>query len=275
VTAARPERAVALALGGLLALVFGATASFHVASWTLGTASRTQHRVIPGATSVGVVADGHVDVEVETGSAGAVTVDSVAHGSLRAPHLNVSVDGDTVHVAGGCGPVWFGHCSATVTVRVPPGGSARVRSHEGDVRASGLSGPVRLVTGSGDVDADNLTGSADLHTSSGDITAHDLSGPARLETGSGDVAAEGLSGPGARASTGSGDVTMLFSSAPASASADTGTGDINLLVPRGFAYRVQAETTFGDRVVEVDTSGTRHRLQAHTGSGDVVVGYSS
>ena len=273
-TAVRTERAVFLAVGGLLALMFLVWAICGVAGWTLGTATRSQHRVIPGARTVGVFADGHVDVVVETGSAQQVTVDSVARGSLRAPHLSVAVNSESVHVSGGCGPVWFGHCRATVTVHVPPGGAVLVSSHEGDVRASDLSGPVRLVTGSGDIDASDLTGTADLHASSGDISAHDLSGPATLAAGSGDVAGDGLTTPHARASTGSGDVTLVFSSAPASARADTGSGDVSLLVPRGPAYAVDAATASGDRVVGVDTTQRAdHTIRARTGSGDVVVEY--
>ena len=275
-TAARTERTLALAVGGLLAVLFVLMASFHVASWTLGTASRTQHRVIHDASALTIFAGGHADVVIEAGAGPDATVDAVARGSLRAPRLHVSVDGADVHVAGGCGPVIFSHCSATVTVRVPAGDAVTVHSGAGDIQLSDLSGPAQVDAGSGDISASDLTGPADLDTGSGDVDGHHLTGPVTLASDSGDVEGDGLSGTTARASTGSGDVTLLFSAPPATADAETGSGDVTLLVPRGVAYAVDAVTSSGDRVVNVDTSGgSGHALRVRTGSGDVTVANGS
>ncbi len=253
-TAARTERALALAVGGLLAVVFVVIASFHVAGWTLGSGTRTQHRVIHGASGVDVFADGHADVMVEAGTERDATVDAVTRGSLRAPRLRLSVQGADVHVSGGCGPVLFGNCRASVTVRVPAGAAVTVHSGNGDVELSGLSGPVRVDAGAGD------------------ISASDLSGPTDLHTGSGDVEGDALSSPTVRAGSGSGDLELLFSAPPAEADAETGSGDVTLLVPRGAAYAVDAETSSGDRVVGVQTSRrSGHALHVRSGSGDVSV----
>lgn len=275
-TTARADRTVALAVGGLLALMFLVWASFGVAGWTLGSVTHRQHRVIPGAADVRVSASGHADVILEPAPGPAVTVDTAVRGSLHAPPLRLSVAGDEVNVTGGCGWTWFGHCRATVTVRVPPGRAAMVDTDAGDVQVSGLSGRVRLSTGSGDVTASDLTGPADLRTGSGDVEAHDLSGTAMLASDSGNVVGDALAAATASARSGSGDVELLFSSAPATVSAETGSGDVSLLVPRGPAYAVDAGTGSGGRSVGVATSArSDHALRARTGSGDVVVEYGS
>ena len=276
-TAARTERAAFLVVGGLLALMFLVWAVCGVAGWTLGTATHREHRVIPGpVAAVRIDGSGHDSVVVAAGDGERVTVDSVARGTFRAPHLEIGVNGASIHVAGGCGHVWLGHCHASVTVRVPPGTAVEVDSGVGDVAASGLSGPVRLRSGAGDVSASELTGPAELHTGSGDVDAHDLTGTARLASDSGDVEGDGLSGAATHASSGSGDVDLLFSSAPAGVDAESGSGDVALLVPRGTAYAVDAGTSSGDRTVGVDTSPrSGHSLRARTGSGDVTVEYGS
>jgi hypothetical protein len=272
-TATRAERGLALLVGGGLAIAFALWGALHVAGWTLGTATRSDHRVIAGpVAAVSVLTEGHGDVVVEAGTGPDVTVDSTARGAFYAPHLNTSVEADTIRVSGGCDNDWFDRCHAEITVRVPPGTSVDIRAGSGDVDVSGVSGDVRLVTASGDVTASDLGGTADLRTSSGDVDVHDLSGDAVLRSGSGDVAADGLTSDTARARTGSGDVDLLFSAAPRHVDAETGSGDVSLLVPRSARYAVDAETSSGDRVIGVPTSSrASHVLRARTGSGDVTV----
>jgi DUF4097 and DUF4098 domain-containing protein YvlB len=228
--------------------------------------------VIRDATAVTVFAGGHADVVVEAGAGPDATVDAVSRGSLRAPRLRLSVDGGDVHLAGGCGPVIFGHCRATVTLRVPTGAVVTVHSGEGDIQLADLSGPVHVDAGSGDISASDLTGPADLDTGSGDVDAHHLTGAVKLNSDSGDVVGDALSGATARAVTGSGDVTLVFSAPPATAVAETGSGDVTVLVPRGVAYAVNADTSSGDRFVGVDRDArSDHSLRVRSGSGDVTV----
>ncbi len=273
-TAARPERTLALAVGGLLALLFIGIAGFHAVSWTLGTTARRQHRVIAGGSGVTVFASGHADIVVEAAVGPDVTVDTVARGSFRAPRLNVAVAGTSIHLAGGCGPVIFGRCRATMTVRVPPGEAVTLHSGEGDIDLDGLSGRVRVDAGAGDISASDLTGATQLATGSGDIDAHGLTDVVTLASSSGDVEGNGLSGAHASARSGDGDVELTFSSPPATADAESGSGDVTVLVPRGPAYTVTAGTASGDRSGDVaSTPDAQHTIHARTGSGDVTVAY--
>jgi Putative adhesin len=272
-TATRTERGVALLVGGGLAVILVVWGAIHVAGWTLGTASHTEHRVIHGPLSaLRIDNDGRGDVVVESGSGPDVTVDSEARGSFRAPRLRVDVNGSDVRVHGGCGPALFDRCQASVTVRVPSGTPVEVSSR-GDVSAFGLSGPVRMTTASGDVTAADVSGAAQLSTSSGDIQVHDLSADATLETGSGDVEGSDLSAGTVRARSGSGDVDLVFATAPDRADAQTGSGDVDLVVPHGARYAVDAETASGDRTI-VGVPRRRHSghvLHVRAGSGDIAI----
>jgi hypothetical protein len=274
-TTARAERLAGLLVGGGLALVFVLWAAFGVAGWTIGTASRTQHRVIPGpVNALRIDGTSGNDVAIEAGSGPDATVDSVAHGSFRAPRVRVEANGASIRVSGGCRSFWLGRCHVDITVRVPPGTAVQVDASSGDVSASGLSGPVRLSTSSGDVSASDLSGPAALHSGSGDTDAHELAGTASLVSSSGDVEGNGLTSPAVEAHAGSGDVDLLFSTAPQSVDAETGSGDVSLLVPRTAAYAVHAETSSGHGVVGVRTDPHASRvLRARTGSGDINVLY--
>jgi hypothetical protein len=275
-TATRPDRALALLIGGGLAVAFVLCGAMNVAGWTLGTATSGEHRVIHGpVAALRITGDGGDDVVVEAGTGPGVTVDSVARGSFHAPRPRVAVNGASVSVGGGCGAVWFDHCHASVTVRVPPGTPVEVGSRSGDVSVAGLSGPVRLTTASGDVSARELTGPVEVHASSGDVDVHDLSGTATLEASSGDIEGNGLSSRTVHARTGSGDVDLLFATAPHDVDAETGSGDISLLVPRGRRYAVDAEPSSGERVVGIRTDPRASRVvRARTGSGDINVLYA-
>jgi len=122
-TATRAERGLALLVGGGLAVIFMIWGAIHVAGWTLGTAGRSEHRVIhvPSVDGLHITSDGRGDVVLEAGSGPDVTVDAEARGSFRAPRLRVDVNGSSLNLHGGCGPVLVGRCSASVTVRVHPG----------------------------------------------------------------------------------------------------------------------------------------------------------
>lgn len=238
-TAARPERTLALAAGGLLAVVFVIWAAFGVAGWTIGTASRSEHRVIAGPVrALRIDGAGRNDVAVEEGPGPDVTVDSVAAGSFRAPHVRVETTATSIHISGGCRPFWFGHCRVSLTVHVPPGTPVDVNASSGDISASGLSGPVRLATSSGDVSATGVR--------SRTVDAH----------------------------AGSGNVDLGFAAAPRSVDAETGSGDVSVLVPRGGVYAVDAETSSGDRTVGVRSDARAAAVvRARAGSGDISVLY--
>jgi hypothetical protein len=233
------DRILALVVGGGLAVILTICSALNVAGWTVGTAHRSEHRVLRGDLQQVRIDGGSGDVTLVPTSGRNVVVDSRAEGTLWLPKLDTRIDGDRVTVNGHCHVVVFGSCGATFVVHVPAGVAVRVRASSGDVRASGLSGPVALETSSGDVAGTELSAAV--------VSAH----------------------------ADSGDVDVDLVSAPRSVSASASSGDVSITVPRGDeAYDAQVESSFGDRHVGVRTDpGSARRLRAVTSAGDVTIGY--
>jgi DUF4097 and DUF4098 domain-containing protein YvlB len=100
-----------------------------------------------------------------------------------------------------------------------------------------------------------------------------------LRSSSGDVEATGVDVGDIDARTSSGDVTVELGSAPRQVDTVTSSGDVLVVVPYVLGdvyYDVEADTSSGDRVVDVRTDPlSDRRIEAHTGSGDVTVRYTS
>jgi hypothetical protein len=274
---ARSDRRVALVAGLLLALLFTGCAAMQVAGWTVGAVERTSREVVPGPVRELRVDAGAGDITIVPALSGDVTIVTRATGSLHRPQLQVGVNGTDVTLTGGCSALNFGRCDAATVVHVPPGTAVTVNAASGDISASGITAPVQLITASGDVSASGLTGGADLRTSSGDVQARDLAGRVRLESASGDVQAANLRASSVRANSSSGEVALSFLSAPGDVDAETASGDVRVLLPRGKeAYRVEARTDNGDREIAVSRNATSARvIRARTNSGDAIVRYGN
>jgi len=80
----------------------------------------------------------------------------------------------------------------------------------------------------------------------------------------------------ARRLTASGDVELSFRQAPRSVDASTASGDVDVLVPEGEAYRVEADSGSGEQALDVRTDPASTRIiRAQTSSGDVTVAYGN
>jgi DUF4097 and DUF4098 domain-containing protein YvlB len=271
----RQQRGGALLVGCLLGFAFAVCAAVQIAAWTVGAVERTHHQVIPGPVETVSVDAGAGDILIVPASGGDVRIDSTAKGALHTPRLRAVKDGLMVRMNGNCPAISFGPCRASIVLHVPPGTKVDVRSGSGDLTASGISGPVHMKTGSGDVNATGLTGDAELHTSSGDVNVRGLGGAVRLRTASGDINAEDLSADTLQAVTSSGDVGLDFRLAPRDVDAATASGDVDVSLPAGQTYRVEADTGSGDRNVIGDDPASTRIVRARTSSGDVTVGYGN
>lgn len=186
-------------------------------------------------------------------------------------------------------------------------GRLRFDTGSGSVTVRGLEGDVVADTGSGTVHAEDVKGSFRCDTGSGDcditgFTGEDLScdtgsGNVRLvrvnarrlklDTGSGDVQVREAEADELSADTGSGDVEVdLDGSRLSRVTADTGSGDVRLRLGAAAAFEVRASTGSGDvvsryadaeairsgrKVVGYRRGDGRIRINAETGSGDVVL----
>ena len=190
-------------------------------------------------------------------------------------------------------------------------GNVNAHTASGSVEAARIKGAARLHSASGSVTGENLGGGdLDLDTASGGVRlsdalevgkcrAHSSSGSVhvrhvqadtiRMESASGGVTGEDLNCKRLNAGSASGPVRVAFlPSAPNDLVADVGTasGGINVVLPTGFAGRVDLSAISGsvriDRPVTVRGEiGRRHirgtigegagSLSAHTASGSIDV----
>jgi hypothetical protein len=275
----RAQRGAALLIGGFLALLFSAIAAVQVAGWTVGSVEHPSHQVIPGPVgklSVDAGAGADITVVRELSTMPLVTIDSTVKGSIHAPALRAVKEGTEGRSNGNCPEISFGPCHARIMIRVPADTEVDIRAGSGDITVNGLDGKVKLETGSGDVNATGLTGEADLHTSSGDVNVRALRGVTTLKTGSGDINGEDLTARELIADTASGDVELDYAHAPTVVDASTASGDVDISVPEGDAYRVESDPGSGDQRLNVRTDPAAARIiRAQTSSGDVTVGYGN
>jgi len=190
-------------------------------------------------------------------------------------------------------------------------GNVNARTASGSVEAARIKGAARLHSSSGSVHCETVSGGdVDLDTASGGVRlsdasevgtcrAHSSSGSVRIQhvqadsirmdSGSGGVTGEDINCARLNAGSGSGHVSVAFShSAPNNVVADlgTGSGSINVVLPPGFAGRVDLSVASGSVHVAQPVTvqgdiGRRHirgtigqgdgSLSAHTGSGSIDV----
>ncbi|WP_433386983.1 DUF4097 family beta strand repeat-containing protein [Micromonospora sp. KLBMP9576] len=212
-------------------------------------------RLLPGAGDVTVRASGPQDE---------VRIKRVVRYHGGQPDTAYEIKGAELVLDTDCG----NRCSISYEVTAPAGvgvqgevgsgnidlskvGRVEVLSGSGNIRVVDAGGPVRAEAGSGNVDVDEVAAAATLRVSSGNITGRRLGGGVDAEAGSGNVTV---------------DLT-----APASARAHAGSGNVELVVPAG-RYRVRSSTGSGDAELGVpDDPSAALVLDLSTGSGHVAL----
>jgi hypothetical protein len=253
--APRPRRGVRFwllaSVGSLIAVVAIAWTAFAALS-VIARQESTAASSYSGIRSVTLDA-GPADVTVTAGAGDTVHLAQKLQWSFRHPTTSVSRTGDRLTVRARC-PIEVGwSCAVHLTLQVPAETQVDVRSDSGDVDVSGLRTAIAARTGSGDVRVEDVVGNV------------------RARSGDGDVTVENSRAPRVQASSSSGDVSVRLDSSPTEVRATSDDGDVLVLVPdqAGIAYRVDDSSGVS---VRIDPSATR-QISAHTGSGDVRVGY--
>lgn len=111
-----------------------------------------------------------------------------------------------------------------------------------------------------------------VENEAGSIHTQNLTGDVNLKSEAGNITAEDLESVTAELSTEAGDVTATFVTAPTNAQASSEAGDINLTVPAGTSYNVQAHTDIGHPKIEVPTdAASPHVIHLYTEAGSAEV----
>ena len=223
-----------LLLTGVLVVVCGVAVGVSVALTQERTTTAT---IAQHIERVVVRADtGHVNLSGSEGSR--VVVREKLRWMWRKPHVSTSVEGSTLTVSAECpGTSTLNRCKADLDLAIP-------------------------------FDADVV-----VRGDSGDISAERLAGHLELTTDSGDVAGRDLNPTTAQATTDAGNVDLEFATQPVSVHANSDSGDVDVTVPAGGEYRVDATATAGDVKVQgiLRNDHAGRTITATADAGDVTV----
>ncbi|HLU59503.1 MAG TPA: DUF4097 family beta strand repeat-containing protein [Pseudonocardia sp.] len=248
---AKPRPAVVAAAVLMVGLVCGTGSVGLLSEMVTGTVERSDS--FTTATDR-LVVDADGDVTIGPSDDGRVHVRTIVGHGLDEPEIVQESTPSGVRLTARCRGFLAVRCDVTHEVAVPPAFEVVVDGADGDVTASGLSGPLTV------------------DRSHGDITVTEVAGPLDLRSNTGEIIAEAVRAPVVRAATDVGDVRLELLVVPQSADLVSETGEVDLAVPDGTAYRVDAATDNGEERVLVPTDpGSPHALRAISHIGDVTV----
>lgn len=267
--------------GRVLALLLGVPVAFALIAWTglteVAYAGQGSYPVrlavqVPGSTvnfSVGAA-----DVQVTQAAGSTLRLAGKATYSLFRSNVTWHRTPSGVTVSPQC-HFFVGNCSFSFHAALPAGKKAVLSDGSGNLTLRGLTGPVNAESGSGDVQANELTGTVSLQNGSGNITGGALSGPkVTIKAGSGDIAIDSLESLDVVVTDGSGNIDLTFTKAPTRVKVSNSSGNVNVVLPRGVRYQVNATTDSGNRTVGVlQTTAPGHVITVSDGSGNVSVTY--
>ncbi|GAA3510848.1 hypothetical protein FHR32_003779 [Streptosporangium album] len=108
----------------------------------------------------------------------------------------------------------------------------------------------------------------------GAVTLHALSGTVEARAGAGPVEADNLSGRRVTASSGTGEVRLVFSGPPDAVEVRTGTGDGVVRLPRGAYHVVTGTVTGSERIGIVDDPAAPRSVRVTSATGDIDIAQS-
>ncbi len=145
-------------------------------------------------------------------------------GTFGGKDLGHMISGRSVKISGsGSGT----EAHADLTLRIPKGADVLLRLAVGDVHVTNVDSKLMIDTGSGAVTAAGTRGVLDIDTGSGSVRVGDAEGPLSIDTGSGSVDVQQVHGGALMIDTGSGSVSATNIDA-STLSIDTGSGDVDV-----------------------------------------------
>jgi Putative adhesin len=197
------------------------------------------------------------NILLQQAAGGQAKLTGTAHYSLVRPSFTTQVTAAGTDFGYNCNlPV--GNCYLNATISVPRGTPTSLYTGGGNATAIGTTGDVTLTTGGGNVSAQRMSGDLTLNTDGGDITAAAITA-ARVT-----------------ASSGGGNITVVFTSVPTHVKVNTDGGNITIVVPRGSTHYDLTEHTDGGTTsgrVPTDSSSP-NVITATSGGGNISVSQS-
>ena len=160
---------------------------------------------------------------------------------------------------------------ASIVVELPDASEVALKTSNGSVYASGLTGTLDIDTSNGAVEVFGHAGEADLNTSNGSITVDDHVGSLAADTSNGSVRISHVDGA-VKAGTSNGSIAVtLHKGQRGPVNLDTSNGPITVRVGPGFAGAVSFDTSNG-RVNVRDHAGNITNQSISKTKGRITVG---
>jgi hypothetical protein len=270
-----PARRAWLAIGVPVCLVLVGWAGLSLVA-LIGQGQFTVSHDIPAST-------GRVNVNVSSGSillqevAGdRAKLTGTAHYSLIRPSFTTHVTAAGTDFGLSCGNLPVGNCYLNATISVPRGTPTSVYTGGGNATAIGTTGDVALTSDGGNVSADRVSGDLTLDTGGGNVSADQVSGDLTVNTDGGNIAAAVITAARITASTGGGNITVVFTSVPENVEVNTDGGNITIVVPPGSTrYNLTEHADGGTTSGRIPTDSTSPNvITATSGGGNITVSES-
>lgn len=264
-----PGRWLALAIGVPVALALIGWTGFSLIS-TLGQASFPVNTTIPIEHGRLTASMNGADIVLGPGQAqnGQARLTGTAHYSLVRPTF--AVRGGDLNFQ--C-RIPTGDCGLDARLAVPPRTSVSLATGGGNLQVSDLQSSLTLNSGGGDVTVSGPEGPVIADTGGGNLTAGHLGGTLRFSTGGGDVDGTFLFAPAVATDSGGGNVTLVFTSPPASLDVTSGGGDITILLPPGQTEYAIADSPGGGDYNRAETvrinSASPNKISVDSGGGNI------
>jgi hypothetical protein len=244
----------------------------------------SDERTESGTISEIALRGGSGSVTVEPGSGPGTTIKRTFRYSGSRPAHDDRLDGSVLRLDTSCGL----RCGVTYVVSVPKGvkvsggtGSGGVtvetattvalKVRSGSIKVQGATGDITVETSSGGIEVEGAHGAVVARASSGSVRINGVTGNVVAETSSGGVTVREASGDGMTLRTSSGSITVGVTKAQ-NVTATAGSGGVDVTVPAGASFDVQARTDHGGTDIGIpDTAGAPSVLNLRTSNGSVTV----
>ena len=271
-----PARRVALLIGVPVCLALTGFAGLNIAA-LFGRGYIHFSHAFPASTKrLSVTASGG-DIVLKQVTTGPARLSGSGYYSLIRPNLTESTSVGSAAFGYPCA-LPIGDCGLSMTVDVPAGTAVTISTGGGDLTADHLAGDLTLGTDGGNIRAADATGDVTMTTGGGDVTAdHVAGGHLTLGTDGGNIQATAVADPRLAATSGGGDIEIVFTVVPRDVTVSTDGGNVTIVVPRGSTqYHVSASTEGGNVTDTIpDSASSTDEITATSGGGDITIEQST
>lgn len=270
------RQTLAIGVGAILSAFLVAFGGFQVVQATTWS---TQHDSMSfGQTIRHIEVDSGGRVSIYGEPSNTVTVSRTISESISRPKPRAYVDGDTLHLSGGCNVLFIGWCSIRYEIRLPATTALTVYSPNGRISAKNMNADLTINADSGTLSATNINGSLTMTAESGRLSADAVTGKSvRLHADSGRIAASRMSVRDFAARASSGRISAAFKTDPTSVIAEADSGAIDIVVPPDETHYDLQDVSAGSGHTDLNNvlsrKGAAHKIVARASSGRVSVEY--